>query len=451
MSLRTRLAALLGISTFTAAVGASSLPSLGDPEIDARREQYGGQIAQLPTTQTRWNLSDLEHAERMADTGDLSKAAQLMRTVRKDGTVAGVLEARAGGVVRLPKKFRGNPEITEALEVGHDSVRSVFDEMFPAQELQTFAGDVILLGVGVGELVPVEGRDYPVFVRLDPEFLVYRWSENRWYYRAVIGLLPITPGDGRWVLHTVGRISPWNNGLWRAIGRAWIDKEHARLNKSNWENKLANPARVAVSPSGASQKQKQSWFRAVMAWGINTVFGLEPGYDVKLLESNGVGYECFLKTIEKSDRDIVIALSGSTVLVDGGAGFSNSDIHASIRADMIKGTADGLAYTINTQGIPQFVLARWDEDALEQSAIVEWDVSPPQDRSADADSLVKAGQALAALTTAATASGHEIDIEAFALRFRIPLRQKTRQKTEQTTVTSLRLPAQGAAPMKEAA
>lgn len=435
MSLRTRIAALLGISTF---VAATTLPSLGNAEVDARREMYGGQLAPLPITQTRWQLSDLERAERMADVGDLSLAARLMRSVRKDGTVAGLLEARTGGVVRLPKKFRGNPEIVAALELGHDSVRSVFDEMFPPQELQSFASDIVLLGVGVGELVPVEGRDYPVFVRLEPEFLVYRWTENRWYYRSIVGLLPITPGDGRWVLHTTGRVAPWNNGLWRAVGRAWIDKEHARLHKSNWEGKLANPARVAISPSGAGEKQRQSWFRSVMNWGINTVFGLLPGYDVKLLESNGRGYECFLQTIEKSDRDIAIALAGSTVLVDGGAGFSNSDNQASIRADMIKGTADGLAYTINTQGIPPFVIERWGEEALEESALVEWDVTPPQDRASDANALVQAGQALNGLTAS---YGDRIDLDAFALRFGIPLKS--------ATVTPLR--STSFAPMKEAA
>src|SRR5205085_2623084 len=102
------------------------------------------------------------------------------------------------GLVRLPKRFRGDPRIVQALELGHDKVRSVFDEMFPPAELALLAGDGELCGVGVGELVPVEGRDYPVLVRLDPEYLVFRWNENCWYFRSVIGLIPITPGDGRW-------------------------------------------------------------------------------------------------------------------------------------------------------------------------------------------------------------------------------------------------------------
>ncbi len=422
MSWRTRIAALLGISAYASPLPLAG-PSIDSPRVEEVRKVYGGQLAPLPVTQTRWHDSDLEAAERLADMGDLSMAARLMRTVRKDGTFAGVLATRTGGLVRLPKRFRGEAEILSALELGHDSVRSVFDEMFPPAELALMAADGILLGVAVGELVPVPGRDYPVLVRLEPEFLVYRWTENRWYYQSIVGLLPITPGDGRWVLHTPGgRIAPWQNGLWRAIGRAWIDKEHARLHKKNWEGKLANPARVAVSPQGAGEVQKQSWFRAVMAWGVNTVFGVTPGYDVKLLESNGRGYECFLATIKNSERDMVIAITGSTVLVDGGTGFANADVHAAIRSDLIKDTAEGLAYTLNTQGIPPWVVARWGEAGLVRSAIVEWDVEPPTNRTAEAAAMVSAGTALTGLAEALKTNGRELDVDAFAVRFGIPVK-----------------------------
>lgn len=421
MTLLDRVRALLGVSAYQAPP-ASDL-SLDSKSVESMRRALGGQLSSPPLTQTRWYLADLESAERLADTGDISTAARLMVSARKDGILSGVLSTRTGGLVRLPKRFRGSPEIIAALEVGHDSIRSVFDEIFPPSELALLAADGELLGVGVGELVPVEGRDYPVFVRLDPQFLLYRWSEGRWYYRSIAGMLPITPGDGRWVLHTPGgRVSPWQNGLWKCVGRAFVRKEHAASHKDNWEAKLANPARVAYAPQGSTDEQKQSWFRAVMAWGVNTVFGLTPGYDVKLLESNGRGYECFLKTIAEQNNEMIIAVAGQTVTVDGGAGFSNSDIHKSIRADLIKATADALAYTINTQGIPPFVVARFGVEALEHTAVVEWDVTPAKDRASEAQSLLTTATAITALTNALAAHGRELDIDALCSRFGVPVR-----------------------------
>ncbi len=384
----------------------------------------GGQLARQAQSQTRWYQSDLESAEFQADGGILAKAGMLMRSARKDGIYAGVLSTRTDGLVRLPKRFRGDPDVVAALELGHESVISIFDEMSPATELALMGADGIELGVSVGELVPVEGRDYPVLVRLDPTYLVYRWYENRWYYNSVVGLLPITPGDGRWVLHTPGgRMNPWQHGLWRAIGRAFIRKEHAALHKDNWEGKLANPARVAVAPQGAGEEQKQSWFRKVMAWGVNTVFGLTPGYDVKLLESNGRGWESFNKTIDAQNQEMIVSVAGQTVTTDGGAGFQNSDIHKTIRADLIQATAEALAYTVNTQVIPPFIVARWGEEELARRAtVVEWDVTPPKDRNSEASSMVTAANAIKLLNEALATSGQVVDVAALCSRFGIPVK-----------------------------
>ena len=430
MGIRDRVAALLGVSAFREpALGRVVSPD--EKTVEAIREAHGGQLQVTPQSQTRWYLRDLESAEHAADTGDLSPAARLMRSARKDGVYSGVLSTRTGGLVRLPVRFRGDERITEQLKQGNDETRGVFGEMFPATELALIAADGVELGIGVGEMVPVVGRDFPVFVRLDPEFLWYRWNENQWYYRSIAGMLPIVPGNGRWVLHMPGgRVAPWQHGLWRAIGRAYIRKEHALYHADNWEAKLANSARVAVSPQGASEAQSDKWFRSVMAWGVNTVFGLTPGYDVKLLESNGRGYEAFRQTIEDQNNEFVIAVAGQTVTTDGGTGFSNQDVHKSIRADLIKETADGLAHTINTQGLPQWIIDRFGEDALSPGAVVEWDVTPPKDRTAEAAALKTTAEAMAQLTQALATHGLTLDAKALAITFGVPFEDPTADESD---------------------
>lgn len=393
---------------------------LGSDEADEARSRFGGQIQLPPVTRTRWYQKDVETAEYLANGGNLSRAAQLMAYAGRDGVLTGVLSTRTDGLVRLPKTFRGPEDILQDLRSTDLSSRPIFDEVFPPGELALLARDGIGLGVGVGEMRWVEGRGYPVFVRMDPQYLSYRWQEDRWYYQSVIGLLPITPGDGRWVLHTPGgRQNPWQAGLWRCLARAAIRKDHAALGRDNWERKLANPARVAMAPSGAAEAHKQAWFRKVMAWGMNTVFGMTPGYEVKLIESNGRGYESFVKTIADQNEEMIIAVAGQTVTTDGGAGFSNADVHKSIRSDLIQATAQGLAYTVNTQGIPAYVASVFGVERLGDCPVMNWDTTPPKDQNAAASALLMAGQAIEAARKALANGGLELDVRGTAEQFGI--------------------------------
>jgi hypothetical protein len=396
-------------------------PSLGDREVEEARKAYGGNISLPVTSTTEWYLEDLDTAEHQANAGNLRMAARLAQACRTDGTAAGLLSTRTDGLVRLPKKFRGPANVLADLQGHQNSPRCEFDEMCPAQELAAFAGDGILLGFAIAELVPVKGRDFPVFVRLAPEHLSYRWNENQWYYSSVTGLLPVTPGDGRWVLLTCGRQAPWLYGIWRSLGLSFVTKRNAQLARASYEATLANPARIAYTPSGATPAQSESWFRSVINWGLSTVYQVQPGFDLKLLESNGRGWEIFRSTIEACNTEMIINLAGSTVLVDGGAGFSNSSIHASIRSDLIKSTADGLAHVINTQVLPSYVVAKYGEDAVVDCPAMEWDVEPPKDLAQNAQALVTTGQAIAQLTEALSKQGRALDVDAMCLRFGVPL------------------------------
>ena len=391
--------------------------------VDAAVDANGGNLQPIPRTQTRWYIDDIETATLECDQGRLGMAARLMRSARADGVLAGLMSTRTNGLVRLPKRFRGDTDIIRDLTGGANRARSVFSEMCPDAELARMAEDGDYLGVAVGEMLEVEGRSHRQLCRLDPEFLVFNWAENQWYYRSVGGLVAIEPGDGRWVLYLRGgTLAPWQSGLWMAIARAFIRKDHAALSKDLWEAKLAHPARVAVAPVGASQEQSLSWFRKVMAWGKNTVFAFTPGYDVKLIESNGRGAESFRETIDEQNREMMILVSGQTVTTDGGTGFANAGIHQSIRKDIIKSSADALADTINSQILPAWVLENYGEDALIRGGVVvEWDVTPPQDRNSEAASLVTTANAIDLLTGALAPHGVSVDVAALCDRFAVPV------------------------------
>lgn len=418
--LRDAVNALLGISTYQPP-GNGYGPQIDDEVVNQVRENFGGNIQPLPTTRLRWYLKDLEDAQASADAGFIRPAAQLYRAMKRDGMLAGLLSTRSAGLVRLPKRFYGKPDIAEILKSRNGS-RSVFDEMFPPSELALLASDGIVLGIGLAELVPVKNRSYPVMVRLEPEFLQYRWNENRWYFNSIAGTIPIIPGDGRWILHVPGgRLNPWTSGLWPALGRSFINKEHAMLNRSNYSAKLANPARAATAPLGATESQRQGFLRRLLAWGTNTVFELPVGWDVKLIESNGRGWDVFQKEIDTSDLEYMVSLAGQVVTTTGGTGFANADIHQTIRQDLIQDTGDSLGYTINTQGIPQFIVAHWGESALTTPTTVEWDTSTPSDKDKESKVLNQVGMAIETLNRVVEPYNCKVDVEELSIRYGIPL------------------------------
>jgi len=386
-----------------------------DPALVERiRKLNGGRLAPAPMTSLRWYPADVETALRCADAGDLSMLCRLWSSSLTDGVIRGSLSTRTGGVVRLPKIFSGPSEQTAELAAGGDTIRSVFDEMFPPSELELFSSDAIGPGVAVGEFLPVAGRYFPVFCRLPPEFLRYDRTSNAWLYRSIAGDLPITPGDGRWVFFSAGRVDPWRNGIAASVGSAWIDKLHAKAGTHNWESKLANPALVAVSPKGAVDTARQGWFAAAASWGYNTVIEAETGYDIKVVETNGRGYESFQKTRADSEREAVVAITGQEVTTTGAAAFQSTSLFEAIASDLIQVTADSLAYCLNTQGLPLWQYLRYGESALFGPPVtVKWDTTPPRDRAAMADVATKAGSALKALDEAAARHGKRVAFASF--------------------------------------
>ncbi len=386
MGIRERVAALLGVTTPRAGYG----PELDSAAVNRIRSMLGNNLAPMPTTQIRWYLSDLETAAHNADAGDMTMVCRLWRAMRRDGNIQGLYSTLTGGIVGLPKKFYGRYGVEELR--ARNGTRSTFDDLVPPAEAALMAADGDALGFAIGELVPVPGRSYPRLVRLEPEFLRYRWIENRWYYSSVAGPLPITPGDGRWVLHLPGgTIAPWLNAKWPALGRSFINK-------------------------------REGFIASLLAWGINTVLELPPGWKASLLESNGRGYEVFQADIDTSDKEIAITIIGQIVTVEGGVGFQNSDVFRAIHDNRKKEVGGSLSYTLNTQVLPYYVAGIYGEDAIDEGACIEYDITPARDAQAEGNAMVAVANAMGLLREQLKQSGRELDVDELTTRYGIPIK-----------------------------
>jgi hypothetical protein len=398
-----------------------------DASIEQIRSMLGGgQLAPPPTSQTRWYLQDLERAVVSADVGEMSRPARLWSAMRSDGVIWGLRNTLSSGVVRLPKRYYSTDQELLADLRPQNGTPSAFDDMCPPAEQALMVDDACGLGVAVGELTPVEGRDIPRLTRLEPEFLFYRWTSNRWYYRSVAGLIEITPGDGRWVLHLPGGIvNPWRNGLYRAVGRSYINKDHSLNHRSNYSSKLANAARVVTAPPGATEEQRTGFLSRIAAWGINSVFELPVGWQAALLESNGRGYDVFKDEIATSDQESMIAIAGQIVTTTGGTGFTNMDLFQAIRHDIIETVGQAWAHTLNTQVLPAYSLIKRGQAWQEHRVIVELVTRAPKDHVREATTMVTVGNGIAQMNAALAASGRKVEEDELLTRFDIPWRVMT--------------------------
>jgi Protein of unknown function (DUF935) len=398
---------------------------------DIRRRNRGA-LTRQPTTTPEWYAEDVTDAIRLAACGDLSRAVQLMRAAHSDGTYSGVLESFTAGITRLPRRFSSSdPEIVAARSVGHatdepGSARSLFDDSAPTSEIAALLRDGREFGVWLAELVWLEDVPAPLLVRLDPEFLRFDRFNNLWVYRTIGGDVQVVPGNGTWFFGCPGgRTSPWEGGIFGPIGRAWAEKYETQLALATWCRKLAGAARVGYTPVGSTRTDGDDLLQGLIDFhGQNSSFVLPSGFEIKLLESNGVGAEVFAKSLARCDESILLTVASQSVTTQGGEGFSNSAVQAGVRSDVLARYAQSFDNDLNAQYMPYLVAAVFGEDAY---ASVETITAPIKDLNQEAQSLEGAAAVItqiAGAITAAKAAGlavDNVDLREIMRRFDVPI------------------------------
>lgn len=405
---------------------------LNDPQVRQTRMLMGGGLYRSNVSPTTPYLNDLDSAVEAADIGQLRAAAQLLQACDQHPVIQGLMATRTAGLTRLPVKWAGDPEVIAILNqgvisgVGPDDPNSLYDYLVPPLERSRFSEDAIKLGVAVGEIMPTTSG-LPMFRQLDPAGLQYRVDTNTWIYNSVAGPVNIDPGvwpndrESAFVLYTAGRTTPWRRGIWKALLQAYIVSLHALMYRSAWESKLANPAVFVTTPLGWDGGMDEEFLTQIQGWGLNSTFLAKTGAEVELMQSNGIGYDSFSKTIAQQTEQIIYLISGNTVVADGGSGFQNASLYRAIRGDLIQADANGLSGVENFQILPLLLEAMGFGD---RAVMREYVTTPPAELSNEAQTLTQVGAAITALSQAFAASGstQQLDVAALCTKFNIPVR-----------------------------
>lgn len=396
------VSALRGISTYAPA---RPMPGVELGDVRSSIEAMGGQLEPMPQVRLRWYPPDIERAQHLASTGEMIMVGQLCESMNLDGVIRGLSDARTS-VANFPRRFYGATEIVNTLQSRLSSDRSVYQEMIPATEKRLMISDGIRAGVAVGTMMPVRGRSFPVLIRRYVQNLWYLWSRDQWYYRSIAGNIPINPGvpdsDGNvWILHIPGgRLAPWNSGLWNTLGRSYINKTQTTFARQAYEMRHSQPGRFMTAAMGSTQEEKEGAFQFLIRWAMNAASVLPPGWDVKLVESNGQGIKVYEASIAYENMQIATALCGSATMLEGTVGFGNIDVFKVVTDDLMKSTASGWDHTENTQILPAFIGHTWGVEALADAVTVETDVAKPTDRASEANSMVSLANAVKGLVEA---------------------------------------------------
>jgi hypothetical protein len=391
--------------------------------IDRKRKRGNGRIQPISIDKSRWLRKDIEDAEDQANSGNLRHLAQIGEWVRADLTVGGLLANRCS-VPRLPRIWRGNDEAREWLE-GSGKTPGIFDAIFPPSELEELAIDHLVNGAGVGVFIRPRRCKYVKLVRLDPQWLQFRISENRWVYQGYNRLYDVNPGDGTWFLHTNGEVDPWRRGIGADLGRDQCSEDTAGMHRDAFIAKYGNPFVMAIAPQGQSNDQKFTFWRSLLTWTMGFA-GVTPGHDVKLLQPEATGREVFNDAEAKAERRAMMRIAGQIVTSTGTVGFVNAEIFAQIASHLVARTGQDLATSLNEQGVPQVVEMGIQEGWIESNdpLLLAYDTTPPQARKAEAEAIEAAMKAFVSQWEAADKANDPSlrpSVEEYRARFRLPV------------------------------
>lgn len=360
-----------------------------------------------PEITSVWNPETIRLALLEHETGQFELSGQLADFVRRDDRVYTSLDSRVLGVLGLPFAIDESDEAdTKALKKASAKlarrIRGWWYRCIPEATLADLLNGAILSGFAVGELAWARGDDGLIYPRLHVHHVQHlQWNpvERRLELRTTSGLVPITPGDGRWVVFApAGAARPWMAGAIRPLGLPVYLRQTTRRDWAQRSEVEGTGIRKAKSPVGKSKEERAQFIAQLKKMGARSILDLQGDFDFEIVVTDAAAQLGFEKLVAHCDTAITLAILGQnlTTQIEGGS-HAAAGVHARVLRDRIESDVAMLSTVLRDQ-----VLLPWCRYNLPDfdAAILpwpSWDAQPPDDQQQSAQALLTLSQALGGL------------------------------------------------------
>ena len=364
--------------------------------------------------------------------GQFSAAAQMCDAMIGDDRIGALLETRIDTLASLPIEISPSTKTGKKLKAQKiaDQVEAEWHTWFADAEVKRLHEWGLNLGFSIGELLwdtSDPGRWVPRLKTWDLRYCYWRWDTRSFWMITLDGLVEVRPGDGHWVIYAPhGYSRPWMRGLVRAFALPFMTRRWSQRDWARWSEVHGLPIRVGYVPSQQAAAAQEDFIRELLYIGNESVIradrdgGEGTGYDVKLVEAASQSWEGFRQLIAQCDENLAIRVLGQNLTTKaGGSGatFGAADIHDRIRMDRVESDAHGIGQCLTEQAVLPWCVYNFGEEGRGLLPSCSWSTKGLEDRAAAAKTHGAVGDALAKLR----AGGLNVDREAYAKYFRIPL------------------------------
>lgn len=378
-----------------------------------------------------WTIAQTRSALRQHLDGDFSRSALLADAMRADERISADLRTRVMAVTGLPFRIDPSPagDQRRAKMIAAE-LAAGWSRICPSATVRTLLRWAALSSVAFG---PVEwtsdgGRWWPSVQPWHLQHLRLDATRDTWQAQTTTGIVDVVPGDGTWLVYQPEGARGWIDCAVRGLAIPYHMRSFARRDWGRFNEKHGLPITGAVVPEEADANDKDDFFRDLRTLGSEGVVLLPKdregrGFDLTMIEPKNVSaWKAFEAALYHCDVSIAVQLLGQAATAQEGGSYAKAVALAAYRQDLLEAEAASLAEVLRTQVLRPWAL--WNFGDADLAPILVWDATPPEDAGQLATTLQTAGNALASWQSAAAAQGFDLDFEALAQRFGVPIRRR---------------------------